>query len=338
MANPKPSHGRDRPATVHDVARVAGVSAQTVSRLVKGYEGIRPATRQKVEAAIEELGYRTNQAARLLRTRRSNRIGAIVHQMFEPGPTQLLRGAAIGAREAGYSLNIVGVDGLDEAAIEEAFMSFEEEQVAGVLAVTLTDSVRAVVERRPLDVPIVVDPVENESFAPTTNESGAALVAGHLLELGHRRFGLINGPGAWVPSRQRRERFVADVGAAGATIVTEWEGDWSPEAGDRAGAEFDRGSGITAVFAANDRMALGFMHRLAARGIDIPGDVSVVGFDDIPEASYLSPPLTTVRADFESEGRTAIEALLADIERRPRPALSHPTGELVVRSSTAVTR
>ncbi len=326
---------REKPATVYDVARVAGVSAQTVSRLVKGFEGIRPETRERVEAAIAELGYRPNQAARLLRTRKSRRIGALVHEMFESGPAQLLRGAAMEARAAGYSLNIVGVDGNDEAAIAEAFDAFEEEQVAGILAVTLTDGVRSVVEGRPFDIPIIVDPADAQTEAPTTSQSGASVVAAHLLELGHRRVAFLGGPEAWKPARQRREQFLADIVAGGGECAAEWAGDWSPSFGDRAAAEFDAASGITAVFAANDAMAIGFMHRLALRGIRVPEDVSVVGFDDIPESAYLTPPLTTVRPAFEQEGRAAIDALLAEIEDRPRARLQHPGGELVIRESTA---
>lgn len=338
MADPRTSGQRDRPATIYDVARVAGVSAQTVSRLLKGFEGIRPATRERVEAAIDQLAYRPNQAARLLRTRKSNRIGALAHEMFERGPGQLLRGAALEARRAGYSLNIVGVDASDPAAIEEAFDAFEDERVAGVLAVALSDGMREVVERRSLDVPIVVDPAEVHDDAPTVSESGSAAVAAHLLGLGHRRFGFVGGPDSWLAARQRRDWFTADVHAGGGEIVASWTGDWSPESGDRVGTEFDLASGVTAVYVANDGMAIGFIHRLQSRGIAIPGDVSVVGFDDAPESAYFAPALTTVRPDFEGEGRMAFERLLARIENRPRIAVRHPIGELVVRNSTSAPR
>ncbi|MBT2518085.1 LacI family DNA-binding transcriptional regulator [Streptomyces sp. ISL-90] len=320
------------------MARLAGVSAQTVSRLIKGFEGIRPGTRERVEAAIAELDYRPNQAARLLRTRKSKRIGALAHEMFEFGPARLLRGAANEARRSGYSVNIVGVDGDDELAIEEAFRSFEEEQVAGIIAVTLTDSMRRVVERRPLDVPIIVDPAETLGGGQTISQTGAAMAADHLLQLGHRRIGYLGGPDGWLPSRERRSQFLADVRAGGGQVVAEWSGDWTPASGDRAGAAFDPSANITAVFVANDAMAIGFIHRLFARGLDVPGDVSVVGFDDIAEAAYMNPPLTTVRPDFEAEGRIAIGALLAEIEHHPRGDFAHPGGELIVRSSTASVR
>ena len=325
---------RERPATVHDVARVAGVSAQTVSRLVKGYAGIRPATRQRVEAAIEELRYRPNTAARLLRTQKSTRIGAVVHQMFEFGPASLLRGAAIAAREAGYSLNIVGVDGDDEGSIAAAFETFEEERVAGILAITLTDSIRSVVERRLPDVPILVDPAEAHGDGPSMNESGAELVARHLLELGHRRFGFLAGPESWQPARVRRDVFTELVTAAGGTVETIAYGDWSSPSGNEAAQRFDPGAGMTAVYSANDAMAIGFIHGLAKRGISVPGDVSVAGFDDIPESAFMNPSLTTVRPDYEGQGRAAMDALLADIEGRPRSAVKHPSSVLIQRDST----
>ncbi len=335
MTQVEGAESRDRPATVHDVARVAGVSAQTVSRLLKGYAGIRPETRERVEQAIEELRYRPNIAARLLRTRKSTRIGAVVHEMFEYGPASLLRGAASRARESGYSLVIVGVDGEDETAIGQAFETFEAERVAGILAITLTDSVRTVVERRTLEVPILVDPAEAHADGPSINEDGAERVANHLLELGHRRFGVIAGPDFWLPARQRRDQFVQSVTAAGGENLHVWQGDWSPASGSAAAAEFSLDSGITAVFAANDAMAIGFIHGLAQRGISVPGDVSIVGFDDIPESSFITPALTTVRPDYEDQGRAAIEALLVDIEELPRSAPRHPRGELLARASTA---
>ncbi|WP_433585881.1 LacI family DNA-binding transcriptional regulator [Microbacterium hydrocarbonoxydans] len=323
-----------RPATVHDVARRAGVSAQTVSRLVKGFDGIRPATRERVLAAIEELGYRPNLAARLLRTRRSTRIGALIHNMFERGPGQLLRGAASEARSSGYSLNIRGVDGLDESSIDEAFDLFEEEQVAGIVVVTLTEELRAAVRRRSAEIPIMVDPAEAAGSLPTTGETGGRVAAEHLLSLGHRRLGFLGGPPHWVPSEQRRRGFVTALVNEGATVMAEWHGDWTPAAGASAALEFDPRSGITAIFVANDAMAIGLMHGLMRRGIGVPEQVSVVGFDDIPEAPYLTPELTSVRPDFEGEGRNAIVALVAAVERRPPIAVVQPISELIVRRST----
>lgn len=302
---------------------------------MKGFEGIRPATRERVQAAIDELGYRPNHAARLLRTQKSNRIGALVHDMFERGPGELLRGAAIEARKWGYSLNVVGIESLDEQSIDDAFDQFEVEQVAGVLVVTLSEELHDVVRRRASNIPVLIDPADAPGPTSTTSESGGREAARHLLELGHRRIGLIAGPEGRLPSKQRRDSFIAAVDAAGASVVTEWPGDWSPQAGAAAAESFDPSSGITGVFAANDGMAIGFIHALIGRGIEVPGAVSVVGFDDIPIAAYLQPELTTVRPVVNNEGKTAIDALIALIEGRPASALTHSSTELIVRASTA---
>ncbi len=319
---------------MHDVAARAGVSAQTVSRLLKGFEGIRPETRTRVESAIRELGYRPNRAAQLLRTRKSYRLGALVHEMFAYGPARLLQGATSAAREAGYSLSIVGVDGEDAASIEAAFDTFQEEQVAGIIAVTLTDDVRGVVGRRSSEIPVIVDPAEADRDGTSDVENDAALAARHLLDLGHRRVGLITGPLSWLPARQRRDGFVTAITAGGAVCAESVEGDWSPESGEEAAARLVE-SGVTAVFAANDAMAIGCMHGLAALGRRVPDDVSVVGFDAIPESAYVAPALTTVLPAYENEGRAAVLSLIATIQGAPAPELPDRRGRLVLRESSA---
>ncbi|NHA66458.1 LacI family DNA-binding transcriptional regulator [Phycicoccus flavus] len=325
---------REKPATVHDVAALAGVSAQTVSRLLKGFDGIRPETRLRVETAIRELGYRPNRAAQLLRTRKSYRLGALVHEMFAYGPARLLQGATTAARQAGYSLSIVGVDGESAASVEAAFDTFQEEQVAGIIAVTLTDDVRAVVQHRSSEIPVIVDPAEAALDGTSHVEHDAALAAGHLLDLGHRRFGLLSGPLGWLPARQRRDGFLAAVHRAGASVEAVTEGDWSPESGEVAARRFAE-AGVTAVFAANDAMAIGCMHGFRQLGCRVPEDVSVVGFDAIPESAYVAPGLTTILPAYEDEGRAAVATLIALIDGAPPPVLPDRAARLVHRGSTA---
>ncbi|WES64348.1 LacI family DNA-binding transcriptional regulator [Microbacter sp. GSS18] len=325
---------RRRPATVYDVAEAAGVSAQTVSRFLSGYEGIRPVTRAKVEAALARLDYRPNRVAQALRTRRSRRIGVVIHEMFAFGPAGLLRGATRRAREDGYTLTIVGVDSEDEVAVASAFAAFEEEQAAGIMAVTLTDSVRHAVDARSTGVPILVDPAEVVREGASFNEAGAALAARHLVALGHRRVAMLTGPEHWLPARQRREGFVAELADGPAECVRVWRGDWSAESGDRAARDLDPADGITAIFAANDAGAIGLTHGLLARGIRVPEDVSVIGFDATPDSAFGRPEVTTIDAHYEEQGRVAMDALLAQIEERaPSPAPATPP-HLVVRGST----
>ncbi|WP_436407445.1 substrate-binding domain-containing protein [Agromyces litoreus] len=246
----------------------------------------------------------------------------------------MLRGAARRAREAGYILNIVGVDGEDERAVSEAFDAFEAERVAAILAVTLTDSVRNAVEQRSSDVPILVDPAEAHQRSGYMNEVGGSLVARHFADLGHRRVGMVLGPQNWLPARQRRQGFVATAEDAGLECVRFWDGDWSAEAGAAAAAQFDPSDGITAVFAANDAQAIGFIGGLSQAGFRVPDDVSVAGFDGTPESAYFTPSLTTIGADYEGQGRIAIDALLASIQGESTE-LPSPDVTLVARASTA---
>lgn len=319
----------ERPATVHDVARHAGVSAQTVSRLLKGVT-VRPVTAKRVQDAITDLNYRPNLAARTLRTRRSSIIGAVAHEMFEYGPSRLLRGAALAAREAGYSLNVVGVNGTDRDAIESVLEIFQAQRVAGVLAITLTDEIREAVAGRASDIPVLIDPVEAAGGPSTMNEAGAALVAAHLIASGHRHIGIVEGPSTWLPARQRTHGFRAAVERAGGRCTTIGEGDWSAISGERAALAFAMDSGVSAVFCANDAMAFGFIAGLRSRNIDVPAHVSVVGFDDVPESRFFYPALTSLRPDYEAQGRLAFSTLLTVVEGTAAERLDTPPPLLLV--------
>lgn len=334
--------GSDRPATIYDVARAAGVSHQTVSRYLRGFDGIRPVTAERVERALKTLGYKPNLAARLLRTRTSKRIGALAHEMSEMGPARIIQGAALGAREAGYVLDIVILDGLDDKSISDAIDLLTDQQVAGIFATAQTDQVKAILERHPLDIPKFIDSrirsTTPDGRSSVINEIGARLVAAHLVGLGHRRIAMVTGPREWLVSRDRIDGFETALAAYGLRPELQLEGDWSPASGYRAGMELPLDAGVTAIFAANDHMALGVIRALGERGLHVPDDVSVVGVDDIPEAEFLTPPLTTVKLDFEAEGRFAINWLIAEIEGRPTPTPDPPVPTLVIRDSTRARR
>jgi len=329
-------------ATIYDVARVAGVSHQTVSRLLKGYEGIRPETRQRVIDALAQLDYRPNQAARSLRTNRSNRIGALAHEMSETGPARIMQGAVSGARDAGYMLDIVSMDGDDERSIADALNLLSQQQIAGVFATAQNEKVQAALEGFPLSVPIFIDvrmESEFEGSPATVAEASGAIAAQHLVDLGHRNFAYLSGPIAWYSSRDRLSGFRSAAEVAGGVVTSLLEGDWSPESGYAAGLAFAADQGVTAIVAANDEMAIGLMRALADRGIRVPEEVSVIGFDDIPAARYLSPALSTVRIDFESEGRFAIRWLISEIEGIAPPAPNEiEPPRLIARDSTAPVR
>jgi DNA-binding LacI/PurR family transcriptional regulator len=329
--------GTDKPATIYDVARAAGVSHQTVSRYLRGFDGIRPETRARVELALKSLDYKPNLAARFLRTRTSTRIGALAHEMSEMGPARIIQGASHGAREAGYVLDIVILDGFDEKSISDAIDLLTDQQVAGIFATAQTDRVKAVLERHQLNVPIFIDSRIQSTLnggSGAISEIAARVAAGHLLELGHRRIAAVTGPLQWLVSRDRLDGFVSALASNGLRPEVVVEGDWSPGSGYRAGMAMSFDEGITAVFAANDDMALGVLRALGERGIRVPEDVSLVGVDDIPEAEFLTPSLTTVRLDFEAEGRYAINWLIGEIEGRPSPTPEPPVPTLIVREST----
>jgi DNA-binding LacI/PurR family transcriptional regulator len=323
-----------RPATIYDVARHAGVSHQTVTRLLSGFEGIRPTTRARVEEAIAALEYRPNQAARLLRTNRSNRIGALAHEMTKSGPSAVIQGASRRAHEVGYVLDIVIVDGYDDRSILDALGVLERERVAGILVTAQTEQMRQMFLSIPIDAPMQVGShVDEEDGAHGLQRESGRLAARHLIELGHRRMLVVAGARDWLSTRERLEGFGSVCREHGAEIVVEY-GDWSPESGYEIAHRLDLDAGITAVFAQNDHMALGVIRALHERGCEVPRDLSVVGVDDIPESRFLTPPLTTVKIDFESEGRFAIDWLVSRIESTASPTREQaPVPRLVIRES-----
>ena len=324
-----------RPATIYDVARQAGVSHQTVTRLLSGFEGIRPATRARVEEAIADLEYRPNRAARLLRTNRSNRIGALAQEMTKSGPSMVIKGASRRAHEVGYVLDIVMVDGYDDSSILDVLTTFQHDRVAGILATAQTEQMQQIFLSLPITVPMqmgshVDDPAGRHDIQTKTGQ----LAARHLAGLGHRRALVISGGRDWMSAQERLEGFQVEGLLSGIEVLVEY-GDWTPESGYRIGRELDLDAGITAIFAENDHMALGAIRALHERGCEAPRDISIMGVDDILESRYLTPPLTTVAIDFEAEGRFAIDLLVSRVDGAERPGPERvPAPRLIKREST----
>ena len=328
---------RVKAPTIYDVAQVAGVSHQTVSRFLKGFEGIRPETRERVVRALDELDYRPNLTARSLKSGRSHRIGALAHEISQVGPGRIVEGASIAAREAGYVLDIISLDTRNPRAIDESLSLIMQHDLAGVLALAVTDEMTRAFESTAFGVPsYVASESEGEPDDPRglLSRIGIPALVAHLAGLGHRRLVHVSGPMMWSASRNRCTAYEAAIESLGLSSVAILHGDWSAASGYRAIAELKELPDATAYLVANDQMALGVMLALKERGLRIPEDVSVVGVDDIPEAAYLDPPLTTVRNDFESQGRAAVAQLLARIERSAlvRVAVSPPA--LVIRRSS----
>lgn len=324
--------------TLYDVAKVAGVSHQTVSRYVKGHTNIGPEIRVRIEAGIAELGYKPNLNARSLATSRSHRIGALVYEIGEVGPARIIEGASVAAREAGYILDIVSLDPTDGHAIEQSISLLNQNVLAGIMVFAPTTGVLAALEKISFSIPVLIESGDNEtqgSIGPNANATAVGLVLDHLISLGHRRFFQISGPLDWLASRDRARAYLEIMKRRGLKSVGTVEGDWTSQSGYDAGLAMPLGLKATALVAANDQMALGAIAALSERGVRIPQEMSVVGFDAIPESKFFIPPLTTVWLDFEMQGRIAISKLLGAITGVDAPdAAKALTPRLLLRASS----
>ncbi|MEO8263541.1 MAG: LacI family DNA-binding transcriptional regulator [Pseudolysinimonas sp.] len=328
----------ERPATIYDVARAAGVSHATVTRLLKGYAGIRPETRERVAGAIRELGYRPNLNARSLTTGRSHRIVALTHEITQVGPNKILEGANLAARDAGYLLDVITLDVHNPATIGESIDRALQFDLAGVLALSSTDEVTNAVENATFRVPLYLATGHDKSADSPPAANGLLAVLGHLADLGHRDVVHISGPPDWVGARNRTREYEAAVVQLGLRSRGVIHGDWSSRSGYEAIASLPEELPATAFVAANDQTALGVILALNERGHRVPDDVSVTGVDDTPEAAYFSPPLTTLRLDFTAQGRDAVQQLLARIDGVAPPPTPPRLPELIVRRSTGPVR
>ncbi|MDH2412860.1 LacI family DNA-binding transcriptional regulator [Nocardioides sp. CER19] len=326
----------ERTPVMADVARLAGVSHQTVSRVVNGQDNLRPETRERVLDAIKKLGYRPNTAARALASRRSGTIGVIGSKTGFWGPSSIHRTVQAAGREAGYFVSAVNLQSLTRAEFVDAIEHLRSQHVEGIVLIAATDEAIEVA-RAQEDVPVVVvegDPGKTRWTVGVDQTAGAELATRHLIELGHSEIVHVGGPQAWAEARARLQGWQNAMYAAGLRPSRQVEGDWSARSGYELGLEIAERREVTAVFCANDQMALGLLRAMGETGRSVPGDVSVVGFDDIPEAAYLLPPLTTVQQDFAAVGHRAIGTLRAALEGEaaPEPLISPA---LVVRASSA---
>ncbi|MCU1598897.1 MAG: hypothetical protein QOK08_1532 [Actinomycetota bacterium] len=326
-----------KPPTLYDVARVVGVSHQTVSRVVKGHPNVRADVRERIEAAIAELNYKPNLVARSLATSKSHRIGALVYELLASGPSKIMEGASIRAREAGYLLDIVSLDPENDGGIADAIDLMAQSNLAGLLAFTPTDRVVQALKHASFTIPVSLESETstwNDDGELKMGESGVEMMINHLVGLGHTRFFHIAGPPGWIAARGRSNAYENALAVHGLKSIGMSAGDWSAAAGYDAAMRMPLEAGITALVAANDQIALGAISALETRGVSVPQDMSVVGFDDIPESQFFRPPLTTVRFDFADQGRIAVDRLLARIDGTTPAVTTTGPPALVVRSSS----
>jgi LacI family transcriptional regulator len=318
----KPRHPRRAAATIHDVAAHAGVSVATVSRVLNGKEVVREETLRQVLAAAKALHYVPNVAARSLSIQRSQTIGIVLPDVHGEFFSEVIRGIDVAARRAGYHILVSGSHS-DAGEMLEVLAAMHG-RVDG-LVVMAPDVARASLHQSlPSDLPLVLlSSADGGRDAITIdNYGGARAMMRYLAELGHERIAFIKGPAQNADARERLRGFrhaMRDLGVT-ATRRLELAGDFTEESGHAAARKvLKTAPRPTAIFAANDSMAFGALAALAEAGVAVPGEMSVAGFDDIPVARYVAPPLTTIRVDIADLGRRAF-GLLLDAIARPAAA------------------
>ncbi|WP_200824168.1 LacI family DNA-binding transcriptional regulator [Nonomuraea solani] len=335
-----PGGRRKQRVSMADVAKLAGVSSQTVSRVSNGHPGVIESTREQVLAAMRELGYRPNSAARALRYGRFNTIGVILFSLASTGNSRTVEAIATHAAAEGYAITLIPIDVPTQDNVLGAFTRMGELAVDAVIVIIEIHLLDAGTVTLPPGVHVVVvdsDAGDRYSVVDTDQADGARRAVHHLLDLGHRTVWHVTGPRASFASQRRADAWRATLEAAGRPVPEPLHGDWSAESGYAAGLALAGEPGCTAVFAANDQMALGLLRAFHERGRPAPHGISVVGFDDIPDAAFFVPPLTTVHQDFAEVGRRCVRRVLLQIRENQAsaPGTDLVPTRLVVRSSTA---
>ena len=329
-----------RAPSIRDVARLAGVSYQTVARVINNSPQLRPETAARVREAIAELKFVPNQAARALATSRTRLIGVLGPRATTHGTSAMVLAVESAARRAGYRLTVTNLGTSAPDDVRASIDHLMQQSIEGLIAVAPQTRVVPILDEMQLPVPVrIVSSTGPSTPTATFNDqiAGARAAVRHLVDLGHTRILHIAGPRDWIEADHRMRGYLAEMDAQDLAPRPPVLGDWTAQFGYEAGLELLRTEDATAVFAGNDHMALGFMHAVRAIGRSVPEDVSVVGFDDVPEAAHLWPPLTTVRQDFAGIGQRAVWDLLSDLgvshDDQAMPEPDHL--RLIVRSSTA---
>lgn len=347
-----------RSPSIADVAALAGVSHQTVSRVLNDHPNVRELTRVRVRAAITELGYRPNEAARTLARGRGNSIGVIVptstyfgseyKHTIEDSASELFGPATMrftieeSAAKFGYTANVTSVRTFDQASLIDAVNQHLQHRVRGIVIIAQSKAAYHAIEAIPTGFPYIIVDGDRTLASPTVSvdqELGAQLATQYLLDAGHRTVWHVSGLRDSFDGRDRMNAWRRTLEQAGAEVPPVMDGDWTPQAGFAAGQLLALIPEVTAIFVGNDQMALGVISALSRHHRLVPDDVSVVGFDDIPEAAFFIPPLTTVRQDFAEVARRAVSVLIGQIEGTGTPEVSTVVvPKLVVRDSVCPPR
>ena len=353
MSQHRRTGSRSRPASIRDVARLAGVSHQTVSRVLNGHPSVRDATRTRVLVAMDELQFRPSRAARMLSMRRSQTIGVLAAAVGSHyGPASSVSAVEDAAREQGYYATVAHLASLSADAISAAVEDLLNQDVEGVVIVAPRTAVLSRLAALAVDIPIVAAQGEQEDaggipVASVDQRAGVRMMMDYLTGQGHRRIVHVAGPPDWNDAQSRLRAYEAELRSSGLPVLPPVHGDWTAESGYQAGRSLIQAAGhgelgFSAVFSSNDQMALGLMHAFREAGLDVPRDVSVAGFDDIPEAAHFWPPLTTVRQAFDELGKRCVAMLMDAIRKSEDPSAVPDEAvpdavppQLVVRDSVA---
>jgi DNA-binding LacI/PurR family transcriptional regulator len=334
--------GLRRRPSLKDVAREAGVSYQTVSRVINGGDRVSATTRERVLAVVADLGYRRNESARALVTSRTRAIGVIADGSPKYGPVSTLAAVERAAREAGYNAIVTTTVYPSRQEIAKTFRAFMERGVEGIVVIAPRVSLAHLTQEAQMGIPIVMlSPGEASQPGVTVfyedQELGARLATRHLIEMGHRQVAHLAGSQDWLDGQVRLRGWQAELRAHELPAIAVRYGDWTGESGYRIGQQMAADGLPSSIFIASDLMALGFLRAMYENGVRVPEDISVVGFDDNEFAAQTFPPLTTVRQSFSTVGARCMDIVLALIEGG-EPDTTPAVPLLVQRSSAAPPR
>ena len=321
-----------------DVAHLAGVSAQTVSRVAAGSVHVRPDTRERVLRAMNQLGYSPNRAAQALRRGSFKTIGVLTQQIHRTGEALTTAGVLEAATAVDYAVNLVQVERPASEELREAVYRLSHQAIDGLVVVQAGRAGREHLILPP-SLPVAVSDSTLVDYYPSASADqvgGVRHAVKHLLELGHRTVHHVCGPEDSQSSLIRKATWSGTLQEAGAPVPEAVPGGWEAAAGYEAGLRLAADPEVTAVFCANDELALGLIRAMHEQDRRVPRDVSVVGFDGLAVGEYSFPPLTTVRQDFKRHGREMVSLVLeqADGAVLDNRSVIIPT-DLLVRGSTA---
>jgi DNA-binding LacI/PurR family transcriptional regulator len=328
---------RLRRPSLRDVADRAGASVQTVSRVANGEPNVTDALRNRVLTAMNELGYRPNAAARAIRRGAFNTVGVVYHDLVSVGVHRSVEAISKSAAEQGFATTLMPIAVTSSQAADGAFMRLGEMAVDAIIVV-LPDHFDAIESLHiPPGVPtVVIGPsvLAGAAALDFDQQLGARMAVEHLLSLGHHTVHHVAGPVGSYAAESRLSEWATTLQENRRAVPQAPRGDWTPASGYRAMQGLLVQERPSAVFVANDQMALGGYRAIQEAGLRVPDDISVVGFDDVAEAAMYAPPLTTIAEDWDELGRQAVRAALEFRAGRDTPAVTLPT-RLVVRRSTA---